>query len=103
MPRVFTSHIWSPCITTSPVVAAARAFYHVDMDGLDAIFKASSKTWPGGPDRFYTSAVDASLAFFDAQRVRATYFVIVQDLDDPLKRAASTRWCGPVTGSPRTR
>lgn len=70
------------------MVPAAHAFYHVDMDGLDAIFKASSKTWRGGPDRFYSSAVDASLAFFDAQGARATYFVIAQDLDDPDKRAS---------------
>ncbi len=65
-----------------------RAFFHVDMDGLDAIFRGHGQAPPAGPDRFYTSAVEGSLALFAEAGVTATYFLIAQDLDDPHKRPA---------------
>lgn len=65
-----------------------KAWFHVDMDGLDAIFRGHGLSYDGATDRFYTSAVENSLAFFEEQRVRATYFVIAGDLDNAEKRAA---------------
>ncbi len=68
-----------------------KACFHVDMDGLDAIYHAHGQTWAGGRDDFYLSAVDNSLAFFDREGMRATYFVIANDLDDAAKREAIGR------------
>ena len=61
------------------------------MDGLDAIHRANGSAYGGGRDEFYLSAVDNSLAFFEAEGMRATYFVIAADVDDPDKRAALAR------------
>jgi carbamoyltransferase len=58
------------------------------MDGLDAISRAHGRTYDEKSDRFYTSAVENSLAFFAEQRVHATYFVIAADLENPEKRPA---------------
>ncbi|MGH7818646.1 MAG: polysaccharide deacetylase family protein, partial [Candidatus Binatia bacterium] len=65
-----------------------KTWFHLDMDGLDAIYEAHGRVYGGGRDAFYESAVRRSLEFFAAEGVRATYFVIARDLDDPLKRAA---------------
>jgi len=61
------------------------------MDGLDAIYEAHGQSWSGGRDDFYLTAVDNSLAFFEREGMRATYFVIAKDLDDPAKREAIGR------------
>lgn len=66
----------------------ARAFVHVDMDGLDAIYRAHGSEWRGGEDRFYRSAVDGALAAFADHGITATFFAIAQDVADPTKRAA---------------
>ena len=65
-----------------------KVWFHVDMDGLDAIYRGHGRVPPDGRDDFYLSAVENSLVFFAAQKMCATYFVIAQDLDDPAKRAA---------------
>lgn len=65
-----------------------KVWFHVDMDGLNAIYRAHGHVSPSGQDDFYLSAVENSLAFFDAQKIHATYFVIAEDLDDPAKRTA---------------
>jgi carbamoyltransferase len=64
-----------------------RAFVHVDMDGLDAIFAAHGMRW-NGDDHFYRTAVDGALASFAHHDIKATFFVISRDLDDPGKRSA---------------
>jgi len=68
-----------------------KVWFHVDMDGLDAIYRAHGREWKGGRDDFYLSAVDNSLAFFEREGIRATYFLIAGDLEDPAKRAALDR------------
>lgn len=65
-----------------------KVWFHVDMDGLDAIYRGHGQAPPAGRDDFYLSAVENSLSFFAAQSIGATYFVIARDLDDPSKRAA---------------
>ncbi len=70
--------------------AAVRraAFYHVDTDGLAAIYRAHGQVWEGARDGFFLSAVERSLQFFASQQAKATYFVIASDLRDKDKRAA---------------
>ena len=58
------------------------------MDGLDAICRGHGRAYRADGDRFYTSAVDRSLAFFNAEGITATYFLIASDLDNPERRAA---------------
>lgn len=77
-------------ITTRPPLAPA-AWFHVDMDGLDAIHRAHGRSYGGKSDAFYASAVDHSLTFFESHGIRATYFVIAQDLEDATKRRAIQR------------
>lgn len=68
-----------------------RVWFHVDLDGLDAIHAAHGRAWSGARDSFYESAVDRSLGFFARHGIRATYFAIARDLDQPEKRAALER------------
>ncbi len=72
-------------------VVNKKVWFHVDMDGLDAIYQAHGRAWRGGRDDFYLSAVDNSLAFFEREGIRATYFLIAGNLDDPPKREALGR------------
>src|SRR5262245_7037331 len=65
-----------------------KAWCHVDMDGLDAIYHAHGQVYSGPRDDFYLSAVENSIRFFGQQGITATYFLIARDLDDPVKRAA---------------
>jgi carbamoyltransferase len=67
---------------------AAKIWFHVDMDGLDAIFQGHGHVYGEPRDDFYVSAVDSSLRFFEERDARATYFVIARDLDRPDKRRA---------------
>lgn len=69
----------------------SRAWFHVDLDGLDAIHAAHGRRWDGGPDAFYASGVDRSLRFFAERGITATYFTIAQDLDHGDKRRALQR------------
>ena len=64
-----------------------RTWFHVDTDGLEAIYRGHGRTFTGDGARFTRSAIDASLALFDACGVKATYFVIAEELDDAEKRA----------------
>lgn len=74
-----------------PERANKKVWFHVDMDGLDAICRAQGVQQPAGPNTFYGSAVDNALAFFESEGIRATFFVIATDLADAEKRAAVER------------
>jgi carbamoyltransferase len=65
-----------------------QAWFHVDMDGLDAIYRGHGRVWGSDRDNFYLSAVENSLQFFEAEKLTATYFVIAKDLEDRDKRQA---------------
>lgn len=60
---------------------------HVDLDGATHIFRAHGRTFPGAVDSIYTTGMENMLAFFDEQRVRATLFLIAEDVRDAAKRA----------------
>ncbi len=62
-----------------------KTFFHVDTDGLAAIYRGHGRVWEGR-DPFFLTAVDSSLRFFDEIGATATYFVIAEDLDDDEKR-----------------
>src|SRR5688572_12078096 len=74
----------------TPTFAALhkKVCFHVDMDGLDAIYQAHGQEYAEPRDDFYTSAVANSVRFFHEQGITATYFLIARDLDDPAKREA---------------
>ncbi len=64
------------------------AFFHVDMDGLDAIYRHRGYEYRGSDGGFYRTAVENSLEFFASLDLRATYFFIAKDLDDAERRRA---------------
>ena len=64
-----------------------NAFFHVDTDGLAAIYRGHGRVWEGR-DPFFLSAVESSLRFFEEVDARATYFVIAEDLEDKEKLEA---------------
>jgi peptidoglycan/xylan/chitin deacetylase (PgdA/CDA1 family) len=62
-----------------------KAFFHVDTDGLAAIYRGHGKVWEGR-DPFFLTAADSALLFFEEIGAKATFFVIAEDLDDADKR-----------------
>lgn len=71
--------------------AQRKVWFHVDLDGLDAIHDAHGRHWSGTHDAFYQSGVDRSLRVFAERGITATYFAIAQDLERPEKRSALQR------------
>jgi peptidoglycan/xylan/chitin deacetylase (PgdA/CDA1 family) len=64
-----------------------NSFFHVDTDGLAAIYRGHGRSWEG-PGSFFVSATESALLFFREIDVRATFFVIAEDLDDVGKLQA---------------
>ncbi len=62
-----------------------KAWFHVDMDGLDVIYQGFGKIFKEKKDDFYITAIENSLSFFKQQGIIATYFLIAKDLDDSQK------------------
>ena len=58
---------------------------HVDLDGADVIFRAHGRRFRGAGDPIYRSGMRNLLSLFKAQGVRATLFVIAEDLADAEK------------------
>lgn len=67
------------------------SFFHVDLDGLDAIFAAHGARQAPTRDSFFESGVERSLEFFARHRITATYFAIARDVDRAEKRDALRR------------
>ncbi len=61
---------------------------HVDLDGVQQIFRAHGRSYRGTGDPVFASGVETMLRLFDDARIRATLFVIAEDLRDSTKRAA---------------
>jgi len=61
---------------------------HVDLDGVHQIFRAHGRGYRGRGDPIFASGMDAMLQLFDDARIRATLFVIAEDLRDSAKRGA---------------
>lgn len=65
-----------------------RAVVHIDLDSARAIFGAHG--WPHhgtGADPLFTSGLRGALDVLAALGVRATLFVVAEDLDEPAHRA----------------
>ncbi len=67
--------------TTEPL-----AIVHVDLDGASAIHAAHGWPYPHAEDPLFESGLRNTLAFLEGAEVKATLFVIAQDLDDDRKR-----------------
>jgi len=82
-------------VVTSPTEPASRriaegavmkpAAVHVDLDGARHIFRLHGWQWKASSDPIYETGVPRALDAFDAAGVRATFFVIAEDFDDPAK------------------
>lgn len=59
---------------------------HVDLDGATHIFRAHGQAFKGPTDSIYASGMETMLALFEEHGVRATLFVIAEDVRDALKR-----------------
>lgn len=62
------------------------AALHVDLDGGEDIFRVHGWRWTLEGDPLFRSGLEGALDFFDAEGVKATFFVIARDLEDPGKR-----------------
>jgi peptidoglycan/xylan/chitin deacetylase (PgdA/CDA1 family) len=85
MDRLSTVAERSALATESELPAARTAVVHVDLDGAAHIFRLHGWKWRGEQDPAYTTGVRHALDVFDDFGVRATFFVIAEDLDDPRK------------------
>jgi hypothetical protein len=63
-----------------------RAAIHIDLDGATDIFRVHGWKYSGETDPLFESGLRNALDFFDQNGVRATLFVIAQDLEDKRKR-----------------
>lgn len=61
---------------------------HVDLDGVHQIFRAHGRSYRGSGDPIFASGMDTMLRLFDDAGIRATLFVIAEDLRDSNKRSA---------------
>lgn len=59
---------------------------HVDLDGASVIYRAHHRQYPGKGDPIYMSGMRNMLSAFREFSVRATLFVIAEDLGVPEKR-----------------
>ena len=63
------------------------AAVHVDLDGAAAIYAVHGWPYPYDRDPLFETGLANLLALLDETAVRATLFVIADDLADPRKRA----------------
>lgn len=65
--------------------AAPKATVHVDLDGASHIFRLHGWPWREADDPVYESGVRHALDLLERAGVRATFFVIAEDLAHPMK------------------
>jgi hypothetical protein len=66
-------------------VSAAPATVHVDLDGARHVYRAHGWDYEG-TDPLFESGMRGAMELFERLDIRATLFVIAEDLDDPRKR-----------------
>jgi peptidoglycan-N-acetylglucosamine deacetylase len=66
--------------------AKPLAVIHLDLDGCKHIYHAHGWRWQGEDDLICATGLPRALNFFDQAGVRATLFVIAEDLNDSRKR-----------------
>ncbi|MGQ0538905.1 MAG: polysaccharide deacetylase family protein [Gemmatimonadaceae bacterium] len=59
---------------------------HVDLDGATHIYRAHGRVFRGPLDSVFVSGMETMLAVFEERGIRATLFVIAEDVHDPAKR-----------------
>src|SRR3954465_2632562 len=62
------------------------AAIHVDLDGAREIYAVHGWQRKATGDPMFETGLRHALRFFEANRIRATLFVISQQLDDPRQR-----------------
>ena len=62
-----------------------KSVVHVDLDGASHIFETHGKKYIGKSDKIYSTGMRNILSFLDRNKIRATFFVIASDLNDPNK------------------
>jgi hypothetical protein len=62
------------------------AAVHLDLDGTPHIYRIHGWEYEKRRDPLFETGLQKALDFFDRAKVRATLFVIAEDLDDPGKR-----------------
>jgi len=62
------------------------AAVHIDLDGARHIFQVHGWRYSAKDDPLFETGVRNALDFLGANELRATFFVIVEDLEDPRKR-----------------
>ncbi len=63
-----------------------KAVVHVDLDGADRIFRVHGWPWERASDRLFETGLEGCLRLFAEFDIRATLFVIAEDLQQPEKR-----------------
>jgi hypothetical protein len=63
-----------------------RAVIHLDLDGAAAIYRVHGWPYDADYDSLFETGLRRALDFFDSVKVRATLFVIAEDLGDSRKR-----------------
>jgi peptidoglycan/xylan/chitin deacetylase (PgdA/CDA1 family) len=77
----------SPASPRAVSAQRVRAVVHLDLDGMEHIRRVHG--WPhvaGHDDVLFDSGLREALDFFERAKVRATLFVIAEDLEHPPKR-----------------
>jgi hypothetical protein len=74
-------------IKTEIATCSPSAVVHVDLDGASAIYEARGWPYPYDTDPLHESGLINALEFFDNVGLKATLFVVAQDLEDARKRA----------------
>ena len=69
----------------SPAGPKPPATVHLDMDGAAHIFRAHGWSYPSSEDPLFFSGLRAFLDMFARRGLRATIFVIAEDVNDPAK------------------
>lgn len=66
--------------------APPRAVIHLDLDGGKQIYRVHGWRWRAEDDPLFATGMRRALDFFERTAVKATLFVIAEDLDDARKR-----------------
>ncbi len=62
------------------------AAIHLDLDGATHVYRAHGWTYPGREDGLFQTGLPKALECFERAGIRATLFVIAEDLEDSHKR-----------------
>ena len=66
---------------------------HVDLDGASAIFPVHGRRYDHATDPLFETGIRNALRVLERADVRATFFLIAEDLDDPRKRELVREIC----------